>query len=193
MSTDVMKSSARLYLALGIVLLILAGWAVFFHFVPPETLVDKIGIENTYLATFILAIVGGFSSITGTSFYATLAAFAHGGTVNPLILGIVGGLGLFLSDSLFYFVANYAREMIRKTTERWEDIFNKIRRWVRIAPDWVVYAGIFLYVAFAPLPNDILLAVLVLSGYSYKQFALYLFLGDMTFTYLLTQVAGSVG
>lgn len=187
-----MKSSAQPYVALGVVLLILVGWAVFFHFVPPELLVNKIGIQNTYLAAFILAVVGGFSSITGTSLYATLVAFAGAGKVNPLILGVVSGFGLFISDSLFYFVADYGRKIIKRITARWETLFNRIRRWVRIAPDWVVYAGIFLYVAFAPIPNDILLAVLVLSGYSYRQFALYLFLGDLTFTYLLTHVAGSI-
>lgn len=188
-----MKSSTRLYVALGIIILVLVGWIVFFYFFPPELLVDKIGIRNTYLAAFILAVIGGFSSITGTSLYATLAAFAHSGEVNTLILGVVSGLGLFLSDSFFYFVANYGHGILLKVTSRWKVVFKKMQRWVRRAPDWLVYAGIFLYVAFAPVPNDILLAVLVLSGYSYKQFALYLFLGDMTFTYLLTHVAGSVG
>lgn len=188
-----MKSSARIYVLLGTAALILVGWAVFFYFVPPEILVDKIGVQNTYLAAFLLSVVGGFSSITGTSLYATLAAFAHSGEVNTFMLGIVSGLGLFLSDSLFYFIADYGHGILLKSTARWKTVFEKMRRWVRIAPDWLVYAGIFLYVAFAPIPNDILLAVLVLSGYSYRQFAFYLFLGDLTFTLILTNVAGSVG
>lgn len=186
-------SSTRLYVLLGTVILILVGWAVFFHFVPPELLVEKIGIRNTYLAAFILAIVGGFSSVTGTSLYATLAAFAYSGEVNSLVLGVVSGLGLFLSDSLFYLVAEYGRGIIVKVASRWDVLFNRIRRWVRIAPNWLVYVGIFLYSAFSPIPNDVLLAVLVLSGYSYRQFALYLFLGDLTFALLLTNVAGNVG
>lgn len=193
MNKNRMKTPARLYVLLGTILLVLVGWAIFFYFVPPELLVDKIGIRNTYFAAFILAVIGGFSSITGTSLYATLAAFAHSGEVNTFILGGVSGLGLFLSDSLFYFIAEYGHGIILKVTARWKTAFDKLRRWVRIAPDWLVYAGIFLYTAFSPIPNDILFAVLVLSGYSYRQFAVYLFLGDLTFTLLLTNVAGSVG
>lgn len=187
-----MKSSTQIYVLVAVILFLLIGWAIFFHYIPPELIVKKIGIQNTYLAAFILAVVGGFSSITGTSLYATLAALAHGGGVNTLILGLVSGLGLFLSDSLFYIIANYGRNIIKKTADHWEKIFNKIQKWIRIAPDWIVYSGVYLYSAFMPIPNDILLAVLAVSGYSYRQFALYLFLGDMTATILLTHVAGSI-
>jgi uncharacterized membrane protein YdjX (TVP38/TMEM64 family) len=187
-----MKPSKRTYALLGTILLILIAWALFFYFVPPEVLVDRIGIRNTYLAAFILAVVGGFSSITGTSLYAALAAFAQGG-VNTWILGIVGGLGIFFSDSLFYFLASYGREMITKIAARWNTVFDRIRRWIKLAPDWLVYTGVFLYSAFAPIPNDILLAVLALSGYSYRQFAPYLLLGDLTMTIILTNLAERVG
>lgn len=186
-----MKSSTRIYALLGIVVLVLVGWAVFFYFVSPELIIDKIGIKNTYLAAFILSSVAGFSSITGTSVYATLAAFAHGGA-NPLILGTVSGLGLFLSDSLFYFLASYGHTMITKTMAKWDTAFKKMRRWTRIAPDWLVFTVVYLYSAFAPVPNDLLLVVLVVSGYSYRQFAPYLLLGDLTGALVLAYVAGSL-
>lgn len=188
---DMKSSRRRIYALLGLVILILIAWAIFFHFVPPEELVRKIGVQNTYLIAFLLAVIGGFSSITGTSLYATLIALSQGG-VNPTILGMVGGLGLFLSDSLFYFVLDYSRKMITKVADKWETIFNKIRSLVRRAPDWLVYVGVFLYSAFAPLPNDILLAVLTVSRYSYRQFAPYLFAGDIVMALLLTHVVNNL-
>lgn len=188
---DMKSSRRRIYALLGLVILILIAWAVFFHFVPPEELVRKIGVQNTYLIAFLLAVIGGFSSITGTSLYATLIALSQGG-VNPTTLGMVGGLGLFLSDSLFYFVLDYSRKMITKVADKWETTFNKIRSLVRRAPDWLVYVGVFLYSAFAPLPNDILLAVLTVSRYSYRQFAPCLFAGDIVMALLLTHVVNNL-
>lgn len=188
---DMKSSRRRIYALLGLVILILIAWAVFFHFVPPEELVRKIGVQNTYLIAFLLAVIGGFSSITATSLYATLIALSQGG-VNPTTLGMVGGLGLFLSDSLFYFVLDYSRKMITKVADKWETTFNKIRSLVRRAPDWLVYVGVFLYSAFAPLPNDILLAVLTVSRYSYRQFAPCLFAGDIVMALLLTHVVNNL-
>ena len=59
-------------------------------------------------------------------------------------------------------------------------------------PKWVVYGVIFLYAAFSPLPNDIILAVLALSNYSYRQFAPFLFLGDVTVALMLTYFGGTI-
>lgn len=185
------KDTVKLYGLFFLVLSILIGWAVFFHYYPIENLVSDIGIQNTYLAAFTLAVVGGFSSITGTSLYAALIALAHAG-VNSLALGVIGGIGLFISDSLFYYVAGKMRFLIVHATKGWERLFRRVWKWVYKTPSWLVYVGIFLWCAFAPIPNDILLAVLALSGYSYRQFAVFLFLGDLTMTILLTHVAGSV-
>lgn len=180
------------YITVGIAVLVIIGWIILFHFFPPNVLVEKIGIKNSYLIAFVMSVIGGFSSITGTSVYAALAAIAHSGGVNVTMLGIVSGLGIFLSDSLFYFAADYGRGMIVRIASEWETVFNRVRRWVRIAPDWLVYLGIVAYSAFSPFPNDILLAVLVVSGYSYRQFAPYLFVGDLTAMILLTHVAGAI-
>ena len=184
-----MKSSKQTYAFFITIILVLAGWILFFNYISPEELVQKIGIKNVYLASFILSVVGGFSSITGTSVYAAITAIAHSGVVNPLVLGVISGLGIFLSDSLFYFIARYGHETIVRTTEHWKRIFGKIRRWVRFAPDWLLYTGVLLYSAFSPLPNDIILAVLAVSGHSYRQFAPFLFVGDLTLMFLLTQFA----
>jgi hypothetical protein len=185
-----MKAKKKLYVAALGVAAIFAGWALFFHFYPVQELVDRIGIQNTYLAAFLLALIGGFSSVTGTSLYAALIALSHSG-MNPIILGLVGGLGLFASDTIFYLIMVKVRSLIQKVTNRWERLFRRMWKWFYVMPDWVVYFGIYLYAAFAPLPNDILLAVLALSSYSYRQFLLFLFLGDLTMTLILTHIGSA--
>lgn len=182
-----MKPRAKLYGLGAVVVLILIGWALFFHFFPVSELVEKIGIQNTYLAAFLLAAIGGFSSLTGTSLYAALIALSAGG-VNPIALGIIGGLGLFLSDTVFYFVITKIRTLIARITTKYDRIFRKMWRWLYAMPDWVVYIGVYVYAAFAPLPNDILLAVLALSSYSYRQFVWFLLAGDLTMALILTHL-----
>lgn len=186
-----MATNKKVIRAILIIVALLAGWALFFHFYPVDELVNDIGIQNTYFVAFMLAVIGGFSSITGTSVYAALVALAHAG-VNPLVLGLVGGLGLFVSDSIFYFVLVKMRSIITHITDRWDRWFRRIWKLVYRMPKWVVYGVIFLYAAFSPLPNDIILAVLALSNYSYRQFAPFLFLGDVTVALMLTYFGGTI-
>ena len=186
-----MDKKKKFYGVIVLVLLVLIGWAVFFHFYPVDRLVNDIGIENTYFAAFMLAAIGGFSSVTGTSLYAALVALAHGG-VNPLVLGTIGGIGLFISDSLFYFVITKVRHILVDITKKWERVFRKIWKLLYVTPSWIVYTLIFSYTAFVPFPNDILLALLAVSGYSYRQFAIFLLLGDLTMALLLTNVSNAV-
>ncbi len=191
MGTGGMTKNVKLfYGSIAIIILLLVGWALFFHYYPVDKLVSDIGIQNTYIAAFMLAVIGGFSFVTGTSLYAALIALAHGG-VNPLVLGSIGGLGLFVSDSLFYLLAAKMRFVIVHITSTWERLFRRIWKWIYRMPPWIVYAGIYCYAAFMPIPNDILLAVLALSGYSYREFAVFLFLGDITMTLMLTNISGA--
>lgn len=175
----------RIYLTMLLIIVVLAGWALFFHYYPVEEIVNDIGVQNTYLAAFILAAIGGFSSLTGTSLYAALIALSKGG-MNPLALGIIAGLGLFLSDSVFYFIATRMRAFVSGITTKWERLFRNIWKWVHRTPDWIVYLSVFAYAAFAPLPNDIVLVALALSNYSYRKFAIFLLAGDVTISVLLT-------
>ncbi len=168
-----------------IVIAVLIGWAVLFHFVPPAEIINTIGINNTYLAAFILSIVGGFSSVTGTSVYVALIGLTKGGA-DPLWLGLISGVGLFISDSLFYYIISKWREYIKKIIKKWEEIFTKLQYYIRVLPDWLVYAIVFSYIAFAPIPNDILLAVLAVSGYHYRQLFVFILAGDITMALLLT-------
>lgn len=174
---------------IGIILFFLA-WALFFHYYPIENLIERIGIKNVYLIAFVFSIIGGFSSITGLSLYAGLAVLARSG-VNPYLLGLIAGVGIFISDSLFYFLLSRMKSVITSIHHRSQTLFDKVWRFLYRMPSWVVFFGIYLYAGFAPIPNDILLAVLALSSYEYKEFAPFLFLGDLTGMILLTTVAAA--
>lgn len=170
---------------LGILLiLLLVGIALYIF--PPQEVVGYIGVENAYLVGFLITLLAGVSSFTGTAAYATVGALAQGGA-NPVILGLIGGVGLFLSDSIFYFLITKGVESVKKSRDsflaRLERIFNKV-------PTSVVLLIVFLYTGFSPLPNDLLLIALLIGGYKYKTFALPLLAGAITLMLIITHVGG---
>jgi Zn-dependent protease with chaperone function len=180
-----MKSWFTVYGSFIIILFIIASWAVLFYFISPTSIVESIGIKNTYLVVFILALVCGFSSVTGATFYIALAALAHGGS-NPYILGLVGGIGLCISDFLFYMLVSKG---VRIVDVKWKKVSDRVKRWVRWMPEWGVKAFVYLYSAFAPIPNDFLLVTLAITGIPFKRIVLFLFAGDITSTLLLAYLS----
>lgn len=174
----------KTYLPLIITIVVLIGWAIFFYYVSPTVIVDYIGVKNAYLVAFILAVICGFSSLTGSTFYVALAALSHGGA-NPIILGLVGGIGLCISDYAFYFVASKGTSVI---DTHWKKTTAFIRTWIYRVPDWLLYTIVFVYSAFAPIPNDVMLVALTLSDRPFKKFGPYLFAGDIASTLLLAYI-----
>jgi uncharacterized membrane protein YdjX (TVP38/TMEM64 family) len=84
------------------------------------------------------------------------------------------------------------RSLITAVTGKWERVFRRVWQWTYRMPKWAVYLVIYCYAAFAPIPNDILLAILALSSFRYREFAAYLFLGDITMTLILTTLFGGI-
>lgn len=179
------KSWLKLYGSFFVVLLGIVGWAAFFYFISPDEVVRVIGIQNSYLVVFILAVICGFSSFTATTFFVAIAALSQGGA-NPLLLGLSGGVGLCVSDFAFYFVVSRGTPVIDK---HWKKLSTFLRHWITVLPDWIIYPFIFLYSTFAPLPNDIILVALAFGGYPFKKIAPFLFLGDIASAILLAYVA----
>ncbi|MDB5260459.1 MAG: hypothetical protein JWN37_690 [Candidatus Nomurabacteria bacterium] len=179
-----MKNKLKFYGPFVVIILILIGWAILFNIVSPAVIVQKIGIQNAYIFAFVLAVICGFSSITGATFYAAVLTLASGG-LNPLILGIVGGLGLCISDFAFFFVVSHGTAVIDK---HWEGLSTFIKKWLSRMPAWFIYIFVFLYSAFAPIPNDIMLVSLAIGKTSFKKFAPYLFLGDIVSVIVLAYI-----
>ncbi len=181
MQREITISWLKFYGPIILIVLITIGWGIFFHFVSPDSLVQKIGIQNSYLVAFIVSAICGFSSITSTTFYVTIGALAKGGA-NPLLLGITGGLGVCLSDFIFYYVISRSTYIIDR---HWKKVTDFTARAIKILPDWMLHIFIFCYSAFFPAPNDILLVGLAFGKVPFRQIAPYLFAGDIVSTLLV--------
>lgn len=175
----------RRYATLIAVLLFVVALNTLYIFVPPEELVGVVGVANSYMVVFLLAVIGGMSSLTGATLYSTLAIFGAGGS-NPLLLALIGGLGIFISDSIFFFLAYYGHKSI---PERWRRAVGRAFSWSRTHSRQIVLVLSYFYLGVMPLPSDLLMLVLVLAGYTYREVAPVLLAAGVTLAF----IAASVG
>lgn len=177
---------ARRHVVLMFVVLVVIAWSVFLVYVPSEKIVAAVGVENTYLVAFLLAATAGASTLTSTSFYGSIATFALGGA-SPLLLGVTGGIGAFLSNALLYYLVLYGRKSLTGKLKAWAERFAKK---VDALPPLLVYTAVFCYSGLTPLPDDILIATLAISSYRFLHFAPFLLAGNITIVALIALFAG---
>jgi len=148
----------------------------------PEQLVERIGVHNGYLLAFLVTLFGGSSTFTSLAHVTTVSTLALGG-LSPFILALVGGVGLFLGDSVYFYLGHRGRKVV--SDNKYVNMFVK---WINKLPHWSV--GIVVYVYFSSfMPNDFMLILFGLGKYSYKKLVIPLLLGDITFIFLVAYLA----
>lgn len=155
---------------------VLAALAVLLYYVSPETIVTWIGVENTYLTVFLIAALGGLSSVTSGVLYASLATFAAAGAL-PWLLGLIGGVGIAIGDSLIFLLLRYG---YRSVSDQWRERVAKWRTIIDRLPRSVQYLLGYVVLGFSPMPNDIVLLLLVILSYQYRYVAPLLLLSGVT-------------
>lgn len=154
-------------------------------YVHPADVVRSIGVENVYLMTFLLGIIGGVSALTATGFYATVFAFALGGA-NPFLLALFSAPGVFIGDLAFWYLGHKAKAVVEHALD------GKLKRsseWLTTKPAWFIPVGTYLYSAFTPLPGDLLMLVLALSGVSLRRVVIPIILGNYTIALIVSLTA----
>lgn len=180
------QRKARVFFISLLVLII--AWIGILLVYPPTEIVGKIGVGNGYLIAFLVAAIGGITTFTGSSYYLIIATLAAGG-LNPLLLGLAGGIGAGLSDSVFFFLGRGFRGLIsRGRKERIKAIAQKLHN----KPLWIAQLGTYLYIGFTPFPNDIIMIAAGVLHYKYRQIALPIFAGAITSTTLFAYFGSSI-
>jgi len=160
---------------------------VLLYFVSPEEIVNKIGVRNGYILTFAVSFFGGFSTGGSISFISLLIVLVTGG-MNPIYLGLVSGISLAIGDMIMFYAGSKGRELVRgkwdKRIKKIANVFKKRKQLEKIIP---IIA--YLYIGFAPLPNDILILFLAAIEYPAKKMNGIIVLGDITFALMITILA----
>ena len=183
-----MNRASKKRLGIGLILLVILAWVLALFFISPQEIVDAIGLTNAYLVVFIIAAIGGLSTLTGTSLFVAIATFAAGGA-NPWLLGLIGGLGIFISDSVFFLVARYGVQALSEESSTFQ---KRVTTWVERMPAWSVPAGVFFWVGMSPLPNDVLMIALALARIPYRAIVFALFCGSLSIATLTAHFGQSI-
>lgn len=180
--------SHRGLLILAALSLSVVMWVMLLNYISPEEIVDSIGINNGYLVLFLVAFFGGMSSFSGASYIATVLTLAAGG-LDPILLALVSGVGISLSDTLFYWVGHHSQHLIEspKILQKLERVSEWLSRQSRLIIGLCIYA----YTSFTPLPTDLITLTLGLTRQPYLLVIVALTLGNFTFTYLLATLGSS--
>ncbi len=160
---------------LSVVIFITLLFVVFF-FINPQELVESFGVTNSYIVLFFVALIGGTSSLTSSSYYATIIAFTISG-LDPLMMALVAGVGLSIGDGIFYLLGIWGRNNI---SGRAKHLVEKGSRFLLKKPKWLVQIIVYLYTGFTPFPGDILMVALSFARFPYKSFVIAGLLGNIT-------------
>ncbi|OGZ45788.1 MAG: hypothetical protein A3C84_00760 [Candidatus Ryanbacteria bacterium RIFCSPHIGHO2_02_FULL_48_12] len=160
------------------------GFSLAFYYLPPESIIGFIGVENAYALIFILALLGGLTTLSGIPYHVVLVALAVGG-LNPFFLGLSTAVGVMLGDSTSYYLGSQGRVLL---SPRMQSILERLshlqQKYPRLLP--VLF---FLYGCIVPFSNDIITIPAGLLGYPFWRVMLTLGLGNLVFNISLAFVA----
>ena len=130
-----------------------------------STLVTNYG----YVGAFLISLFGNFTIFFPVPFAITIYAF--GATLNPIILGVVCGIGSTIGEFSAYLVGMGGRKVLE---ERYGDRLEYAKRLIQKHGMAVVF--IF---ALLPLPDDLLLIPLGMLRYDIRKVMIAAFFGKV--------------
>ncbi len=172
----------------GVVITLIVLWTLFLVTHSPESVIEIIGVTNGFLATFLVALLGGLATITFISIFPTLISLAAAG-LNPFLLGLAAALGMTLANILFHFFGVRGSNL---ATAGMQKQLDHLMAWIKRSPDWFLPITIFIYIGFTPFPNNVLTISTGLIGCPYKKVLPPLFLGNLALMTITTYLA-SIG
>ncbi|WP_445475470.1 VTT domain-containing protein [Methanococcoides methylutens] len=177
-------NSKRNIQILGLIVLFIISWSILLFYHPPGEIVERLGVRNVYIFVFLLAMIGGVSTFTSTTFYTALITISLGG-VNSLWIALFASIGLTLGDLVFYYMGTKGRQCIKG---KYADNVLRLTKWMEKIDDRITMLMIFLY-SLTPLPSDVIAIALAIVGFPFRKMIVPLFVGNFTLIILLVELS----
>lgn len=162
-------------------IIFLSLWIFLLSQIDIDFILNRLSANSSYILVFFVALFGGVSVFTSSSYLATLVVLSLG-PANPFLLAISAGLALTLGDSLFYYFGTHGRKSLPKNLNK---KFNKISIWMSRQPRFLIKGLIYVYTGFTPLPADLLMLFISFSSYPLKKVIVPLFAGNITLVLII--------
>lgn len=137
-----------------------------------QELVQRLG----YVGVLIVSFIAGLNAIVPVPAGSFVPIFLAAGLSMPLIIATLV-VGTTLADLLAFYVGMKGREFAAAQHPR---VIN-FTTWLRSGKEPYIIPGVFLYAAFSPIPNELILIPLALAGVRFRTLVLPLFLGTIVY------------
>jgi membrane protein YqaA with SNARE-associated domain len=173
----------RKALLLALLLVIKVGiWTWLLYTIGAEQIVAYVGAENGYIIMFLVALLGGLSTFTSVTYFATVFTLAAAG-LNPLGLALASSAGVSIGDVIFYYIGYFGLREV--AAGRLSGFIATSSMWIQKKPKALVVIFVYMYAAFTPLPNDILAVMLGTTRQPLRWVLPALVLGNATLIFIL--------
>ncbi len=143
---------------------------------PTDTILGYIGTENAYVFVYVIALLGSITTFASIPYPLILIGLVAGG-LNPLLAGILSGMGVITSDTLTFFAARQGRALL---PEHVAGSLTKISGWTEKHPK-LFLPGLALYGTLSPLSNDFAVISMSLMQHSFWRVVPALAVGNMIY------------
>jgi len=134
-----------------------------------------------YLGAFLVSLLGTLTVIFPVPYLIVIYLMGASQNYNPILLGLIGGLGATFGEITLYVLARVGRLALSEERKRKLEFFGELIR---------KYGAILVFIfAATPLPDDILYPILGLIKYD----AMYVFLACFAGKALLTSGVAYAG
>ena len=158
------------------VLTILTGIVLFAQYITADENARAFVQEFGYLGVVITAFIAGLNAIVPVPAGSFVPIFIAAGLAMPLII-VALVIGTMLADLLAFFIGMKGREL---TIEDYPRVL-AFTEWLRRDTDRYIIPGVFLYAAFSPLPNELILVPLAIAGVRLRVLFLPLLVGTILY------------
>lgn len=166
------------YIALAAFILAISAFALWFGiFVSENDIAQRLISRYGYVGALLLGVVSGFNFIVPIPAAAFVPTFkAAGESVTMAVAATT--LGMTIGDLLGYFIGKAGRAVVLFEKQRGKIGFLEK---VKERHHWTPLLFLFLFAAFIPFPNEILVAPLAFVGYRLKYIFPITLLGNAVF------------
>ena len=148
-----MTKRDRRLLEVALAILVMMGMTFLVYEFGAERIVSFIGVENSYLVVFLVALFGGMTSLGGPTYVATVFTFVSGGAT-PFFVALAATGGIIIGDTVYFLVSRRSRHAIPEG--RFKKTIQKMELWIEKRNGFAVFLFAYGYISFTPFPNDIL-------------------------------------
>lgn len=171
----VLKRSLQLTFFIGIII-----FALWLGMVAEENdVITEIVITYGYTGIFFASVVSGFNILVPIPIIAFLPLFVISG-LDQWIVVILIISGVTIADMLVYYFGRIGKKIasvsLRKKTDKLSKFLEEHQK--------ISLVALFLFAAFVPLPNEVLVIPMAFLGYSFFSIATPVFLGNAVFNIL---------